>query len=292
MSCDFQPMSQNGVKRTAALVPYKLQLELTYNCNLNCLFCCAPWNDHPELKGSELSTDGWKASIKKYLNDNIKLITLTGGEPLLRNDFVELADFVASLPIAHQSCVYSNLQLLDAKHERALIDGRYVINTSLQGVQAWSRMTGVADQASLTVWKRNCTKLHSHGLSVITTIPVTKLTMPDVGDMADFAFEAGSDIVQIGPMMIEGRAKFHPELWLSFQEIQEVEWQVEQLAVVYGDRIRPRYEFYCECRSDKVLPADVPKDIKLGSCTAAEEFIIIGPDGRRRKCMHTWEVLL
>ena len=141
------------------------------------------------------------------------------------------------------------------------------------------------------------TKTHTH--DVVVERDGKRVELPEVvfndkrdGDMVDFAFEAGSDIVQIGPMMIEGRAKFHPELWLSFQEIQEVEWQVEQLAVVYGDRIRPRYEFYCECRSDKVLPADVPKDIKLGSCTAAEEFIIIGPDGRRRKCMHTWEVLL
>ena len=292
MRCDFQSKVGRGVEKSVVITPYKLQLELTYNCNLNCLFCCAPWNDHPELKGSELSTDGWKALVERYLSDNIRLITLTGGEPLLRNDFVELADFVASLPLAHQSCVYSNLLLLDANHERVLVDGRYVINTSLQGLRAWSRMTGVTDQAALAVWKRNCTRLHSHELSVITTIPVTKLTMSDITDMVDFAFEAGSDIVQIGPMMIEGRARGHPELWLSFQEIQEVEWQVEQLAVVYGDRIRPRYEFYCECRSDKVLPADMPKDIKLGSCTAAEEFIIIGPDGRRRKCMHTWEVLL
>ena len=173
----------------------------------------------------------FERSLLFHCSDKIRLITLTGGEPLLRKDFVELATFVTSFPLVHQSCVYSNLLLLDAEQERALVDGRYVINTSLQGLQVWRKMTGVTDQASLAVWRRNCTRLHSHGLPVITTIPVTKLTMPDIGDMADFAFKAGSDIVQIGPMMIEGRAKVHPELWLSFQEIQEVEWQVEQLAV-------------------------------------------------------------
>ncbi len=292
MCCDFQSIVRNGVERSVTLAPYKLQLELTYHCNLNCLFCCAPWHDHPELIGTELSTEEWKALIERYLNDNIKLITLTGGEPLLRNDFVDLATFVSSLPFAHQSCLYSNLLLLDAKHERVLVDGRYVINTSLQGVQRWGEMTGSRDdQGALAVWKRNCTRLHSQALPVITTIPVTKLTTPEIKDMIDFAFDAGSDIVQIGPMMIEGRARNHPKLWLSFQEVQFVEHQIEELIATYGDRLRPRHEFFCECRADKVLPANMPKDMKLGDCTAAEEFIIIGPDGRRRKCMHTWEVV-
>ena len=291
MLCDFHHIVQNGSKKSVDLMPYKLQLELTYNCNLKCLFCCVPWNDHPELKGAELSTAEWKKIIQKYSSDKIRLITLTGGEPLLREDFVELATFVSSLPLVHQSCVYSNLLLLGAEQERALVDGRYVINTSLQGFQTWGQMVGAKDHDMLDVWKRNCTRLHSQSLPVVTTIPVTKLTMSEIKDIVDFAFNAGSDIVQIGPMMIEGRARSHPELWLSFQEIQIVEHQIEQLVAVYGDRLRLRHEFFCECRADKVLPANMPKDFKLGDCTAAEEFIIIGPDGRRRKCMHTWEVI-
>lgn len=268
--------------------PYKLQLELTYDCSLSCKFCCAPWKDHPELFGQELSTSEWFSLIDRYASSNIRLITLTGGEPLLRPDFAQIAEYIALLPFEHQCGVYTNLCDLSSEHEEVLSDHGFVVNTSLQGLSNWRQSARPQGDQTLSRWRENCKRLCQRGLPLVTTIVVTRETVHEMDRMVQFALDAGSRRVQIGPLMIEGEATRHPELWLNHDEIREIGAIIEDMRTVYGECISPRSEYFCKCRSDCVLPDGTPPNLDLGRCTAEEEFVIIGPSGRRRKCMHTW----
>ncbi|MDD2889871.1 MAG: radical SAM protein [bacterium] len=73
--------------------PEELHMELTYRCNCKCTFCDL-WDKYskfPELEKKQLTLE----EIQKFIGDskylkNVKSIVLSGGEPFLRKDFVEI----------------------------------------------------------------------------------------------------------------------------------------------------------------------------------------------------------
>jgi len=66
-----------------------LQLFLTRRCNLNCRHCYFSAGEPME---NELTTEQWKSVIRKFARLGAgSLVTLTGGEPMMRKDFWEIA---------------------------------------------------------------------------------------------------------------------------------------------------------------------------------------------------------
>ncbi len=65
--------------------PFKLNFSITYNCQSRCLTCNI-WQIRPK---NELTIDEIREFARK--NNYFKWITITGGEPFLRSDIVEIA---------------------------------------------------------------------------------------------------------------------------------------------------------------------------------------------------------
>jgi radical SAM protein with 4Fe4S-binding SPASM domain len=68
-----------------------IDFELTERCNNNCIHCCInlPENDDSARK-KELSTKDWFSLIDQAAELGVLTVRFTGGEPLLRGDFIEL----------------------------------------------------------------------------------------------------------------------------------------------------------------------------------------------------------
>ncbi len=68
-----------------------LDCELTERCNNRCIHCCInlPEAD-ADASSRELSTDQWTSVLKQAADLGCLRVRFTGGEPLLRADFVEL----------------------------------------------------------------------------------------------------------------------------------------------------------------------------------------------------------
>ena len=74
-------------------IPFSGSLALTHRCNLGCIHCYAR-EEHAEIAGhSELSTGQWKKIIGEIKEAGCLYLLLTGGEPLLRDDFPEIYSF-------------------------------------------------------------------------------------------------------------------------------------------------------------------------------------------------------
>ncbi|OGW83553.1 MAG: hypothetical protein A2987_04090 [Omnitrophica bacterium RIFCSPLOWO2_01_FULL_45_10] len=67
--------------------PLNAQIELTYRCNLGCIHC---YCKGVENKDKELSASRWKKILDDIYNEECFWITLTGGEPFLHDDFLEI----------------------------------------------------------------------------------------------------------------------------------------------------------------------------------------------------------
>jgi len=87
--------------------PFILAWELTRSCNLNCLHCRASaTGDTPP---GELSTKQGFTLLEDASRSGTKMIILTGGEPLLRDDVFDIAGFGTSLGLRMTMAVNGSL---------------------------------------------------------------------------------------------------------------------------------------------------------------------------------------
>lgn len=76
-----------------------LRISLTDNCDLRC-FYCMPEEDYQFTPASKLmQADEIEAIATKFVQDGVKKIRLTGGEPLVRKDFAIILQKLAKLNI-------------------------------------------------------------------------------------------------------------------------------------------------------------------------------------------------
>ena len=115
-----------ALRSTRAFPPLIVQLELTHRCNLNCPMCYQSRSANPS---KELSAAEWKKLI-----DDLpawSLLTLTGGDPFVRQDF----DEIFSHAIAGHKCnILTNGELMTESQIRLMVDkGLLLIGISLDG---------------------------------------------------------------------------------------------------------------------------------------------------------------
>ena len=90
-----------------ALVPLRYFFELTYRCNLQCPYCYVG-NDRNK---QELSTQDWFDVIQQI--PLYSFVTLVGGEPLIRADFVEILEKVCRKTFGKVNVVSNGILLND-----------------------------------------------------------------------------------------------------------------------------------------------------------------------------------
>jgi radical SAM protein with 4Fe4S-binding SPASM domain len=113
--------------------PYELNFAITYKCNSRCTICNI-WREKSE---NELSLKEIEKIAKKI--DFIQWVRLTGGEPFLRRDYVQIVKiFKKNLPnlfmlTTPTNGLLSDLILEKVKEVLKFFDKKYVITVSLDG---------------------------------------------------------------------------------------------------------------------------------------------------------------
>jgi len=91
------------LKEKMIFPPYKIDIEPTTRCNLNCIFCQVPGWSRSHIK--DLSLDDFKNIINKF--PYLKLVKLQGmGEPFLNQELLAMIDFCNQQGI--YSTIYNN----------------------------------------------------------------------------------------------------------------------------------------------------------------------------------------
>ena len=90
----------------------KITIELTERCNNNCIHCCInlPANDK-EARNRELTAEEIKKVLIEAASLGCRSVKFTGGEPLLRDDIVELCLFAKRLKLIVEVAVESHFIL-------------------------------------------------------------------------------------------------------------------------------------------------------------------------------------
>src|SRR5215831_1233469 len=92
-----------------SVVPLSAMIELTHACNLDCEQCYLELL--PDRKIGALSTNEWKRILRELADEGCLYLTISGGEPMARRDFFEIAEFARGLGFALR--IYTNGTLCD-----------------------------------------------------------------------------------------------------------------------------------------------------------------------------------
>jgi radical SAM protein with 4Fe4S-binding SPASM domain len=102
----FTGKLKNAIKKRQ---PINGQIELTYRCNLNCVHCYCKGSEEkssipkerlseqarlmPHTENRELTTLEWKKILDEIHREGCLWLCFTGGDPLIRDDFLELYSY-------------------------------------------------------------------------------------------------------------------------------------------------------------------------------------------------------
>lgn len=191
-------------------LPISGTFELTPCCNFDCKMCYVHLTkQEQEQRGRELTAEQWIEIGEEAKKAGTVFLLLTGGEPLLRPDFMEI--FRKLKQKGFFISINSNGLLLEGNLFKELCnDPPARINISLYGI---SNAT-YERQCGLPVYDRiiaNIRALRAAGIDVKVTMSVTPANNEDLQAVYDKAKELGAHM-QSTPYMFPP-IRLHPEMY-------------------------------------------------------------------------------
>jgi len=127
--------------KTHPTLPVSLTVSVTNQCNSRCKTCSiwSHFNDHAELKINEFKTEEFEKTFEKF-GQNIFWATLSGGEPFLRQDLLQIFESLcknchpAIVNIPTNGLLSSTIETQIKKMLEQNFDTDLTLNISLDGV--------------------------------------------------------------------------------------------------------------------------------------------------------------
>src|SRR5687767_7284787 len=117
------------MQRSSLPYPQWLNLELTYQCPLHCVYCYNPL-DYAKVE-DELSTAEWVRVLGEARKLGVVQLGLSGGEPLLRDDLEEIVCEARRLGF-YTNLLTSGIGMNEARIKRLKDNGLDHIQVSFQ----------------------------------------------------------------------------------------------------------------------------------------------------------------
>lgn len=177
----------------AERLPLMGSIELTYRCNLKCVqcYCNLPVNDQKAL-AEELSCDEVCDVIDQITDEGCLWLLLTGGEPLLRSDFLDVYSYAKKKGMLVM--LFTNGTLLNAQIADYLAEWPpRKVEITLHGVTrgTFERVTGVP--GSYDQCMRGIELLQERNISLSLKTTVTTLNRQELWDTKRFVERLGLD---------------------------------------------------------------------------------------------------
>jgi radical SAM protein with 4Fe4S-binding SPASM domain len=168
-------------------VPISGGISLTHRCNLACLHCYAAKDAKPDdAREGELTTAGWKKIIDEIKAAGCLYLLITGGEPLLRDDFAAIYSYAKRQGFL--VTLFTNATLVTADMVelfRQLPPRRIEITLYGAGAATHDRITGVPGSFARTL--RGIEMLLAGGLNVALKSVLMTLNMDEFPAIKEIA---------------------------------------------------------------------------------------------------------
>ena len=192
--------------------------EVTSACNLNCKHCHAS-GGRPTI--GELTTEEGKNLIRQIAAINeFRMLVLSGGEPLVRPDIIELISHASALGL--EISVATNATLITPEMaSRLKRAGAVNMAIGLDGASEKTHDTIRSTRGSFKQTMRGIESTKDAGLALQINITMMKHNYHEIPALLDMAHELGADIVLLYNLVPEGRGR-DGEIELSRDQFKDI----------------------------------------------------------------------
>lgn len=266
----------NGVEEISYLdwnAPARMDLAVTYRCNLHCGKC---YNGE-ERKSSELNFNEWLEVYEILWKIGIPQIVFTGGEPLIRDDIVQLISAADEFTTG----LITNGTLLADKAEELVAASLDFCQVTIESAEPkiHDKMTGVSGS-----WEKTVAGIKAAvraGLSVSTNTTLTKSNAYGFLSLMEFLVnECGVKSIGCNSLICAGSGiGCKIKNGVTDAEISEILRNSKMKAA----RMGVQFNWYSPtCYNKGINPIDMGFGVK--ACSAAAHNMLIAPDGRVYPC--------
>ncbi len=206
--------------RQGRLVEY-LRVSVTDRCNYRCTYCMPEDGvDHVD-RADILTFEETAALVGCFTRLGVRRVRLTGGEPTVRRDLVDLVRLLRALPGIDDLAMSTNGQLLP-KLARPLRDaGIDRLNISLDTLQP-DRFTHITRRGDLNAVLAGLQAVHGLGFSSVklNAVAIKGFNDDEVGNLCAYAWDRGFLPRFIEQMPMADGALFVPGQLLAAAEIR------------------------------------------------------------------------
>ena len=155
-----------------------IEWSITGHCNLNCLHC---FMESPTGKYGELSFKDVTKIIEQFEHANVISIMLTGGEPFIRTDILDIITLLVKKKI-HISYIFTNALLITDKHLNTIkqlgITPRFQVSFDGVGTHDYMRGTDGIEQAVIN----SIRQIRNAGFYVVISTSIDKKNVSHLND--------------------------------------------------------------------------------------------------------------
>jgi len=276
--------AKTGTRRQGSFV-----FEASQQCNYKCLHCYNAWKNPIDYPRGLLPTAETLAMLGKMLDETgASLVTLSGGEPLLREDIYDVVDFLVGRGVAVN--LLTNGGLLDGSSVRRLTPNRIsVFELPLLSIdrEIHDHMSGATGAWSCVT--RAVAELKAAGQRVVCVFVATLLNIHTWRETAELGIALGVDGIMFN--------RFNPG-GEGANNIEMLQASPEQLraALDIAEELSRQYEISINC-SIPMPPCLFDRSrwqrVGFGFCAAGTEkaYYTLDPLGNVRPCNHSTTIL-
>jgi radical SAM protein with 4Fe4S-binding SPASM domain len=218
--------------------PFMVSYSITTKCNLKCKHCYSSSAD--QASPDELSTEEAFRLMDDLSEWGIGLLIIDGGEPLCRDDLLDVVKYATSKGI--RTTVGSNGTLIDKTMANQMLEaGVMAVAISVDGADAQTHdsFRGIAGAFEQTM--KGIEACREAGLPFQLNMVIRKDTLSQFEDMLRLAVDLGANAAEMFDLVAAGRAK---------EECKE--------QVLSSDERRQAMELLAEAQTDYPLIIRVP----------------------------------
>jgi len=245
--------------------PRTVQIDITPQCNSNCIYCLS---SDLMSHNIEMSTEKILEAIKKLYDLDMYGLLLSGGEPLLRSDLIDILNYVDKLDIV--TWLFTNGTLIDETIAKKLSEmERLFIQVSLDSSNSEHHEFQRGTKGSFEKTVNGIKHLIKYDKSPTVAITITSYNLDDLEETISFLQHLGVTTVRISTAWVEGgMGKINREiLFLDSKKVKELGMRILKLSKQYNGTMSfsaaPNMFYFSEnpeLISGTVLGCDAGKD--------------------------------
>jgi len=241
--------------------PFMVSYSITQKCNLKCKHCYS--ESVEQAAPDELSTEEALRLVDDLSRWGIGLLIIDGGEPLCREDLLDIVRYASSKGI--RTTIGSNATLIDEGMAKKLREvGVMAVAISVDGADAVTHDSFRGVDGAFEQTLEGIEACRNAGLPFQLNMVIRKDNFSQLEDMLRLALDIGANAAEVFDLVAAGRAKHEcQELVLSLEERKQAMEQLAQAQEDYPIVIRvpgcPMYPLLLQQK--QIQPRHFPKEM-------------------------------